>query len=660
MFTDIVGYDSLLKEDERKAFEILRKNQRIHKRLIKKFNGRWLKDMEGGTLASFSSNIEAVMCAVSFQKACKVLEIPIRIGIHLGDVIFEKKDVLGDGVNIASRIHNVIDTSGIIISEKVYSDIKNKEGLKIESIGAHVLKGVGKPIGIYKVECVDESLLDFTIDTGELIRPLSFGKTTIVVGILIIALLAFVLYYFLPKIINPLSEQKPSVLILPFNNYLGTDTLDYFVAGMHNELLTDIQKVSALHVKSKTTSNSYRNTNKSIPEIAGELGVNTFIEGAVTCIGDSVCLRVRLFDQEENELWIQDFKAERSEILNLYNTVTKEFSKKINAILTPQEEKRLADYRIVNNEAYDAFLKANYYMDHLSPESIQMGLEYFKKAIEIDPDWAPPYAGMAYYWVAVRQGGFAPASVTIPKIYEYLDKAKKLDPDFVYTQVIDAAVSVWTDFDWQKGEQGFLNVLEINPNHALAHSAYSHLLLILKRDEEAKKQADMALELDPLNPMILSFYAIVAANIGEYEKAIEVAEKALSIAPDHGVAYTAMAMANLYKGDYRSALNYMISADYLNEKTRKLVMDTYDEKGYKMAALELAEAIKNGLNGPCTLSNIYASVGDYSKAMDLLEQAYEEKDANLPYIGSFNSEGPYKIDDPRFVELLKKMNLPVD
>ena len=104
MFTDIVGYDSLLKEDEKKAFDFLTKNRRIQKRLIKKYKGRWLKEMGGGILASFSSIIDAVMCSLSIQKACKESNIPVHIGIHLGEVIFEKNDVLGDGVNIASRI----------------------------------------------------------------------------------------------------------------------------------------------------------------------------------------------------------------------------------------------------------------------------------------------------------------------------------------------------------------------------------------------------------------------------------------------------------------------------------------------------------------------------------------------------------------------------
>jgi TolB-like protein len=227
-------------------------------------------------------------------------------------------------VNIASRIHSVADTNDIIISETVYNDIKNKEGLEIKFLGEQTLKGVSKPIGIYKVSCSDESLLDFTIDTGELVRPLSFGRTTIVVGIMVIALLALALYYFFPKIVKPPLEQDQSILVLPCVNYLNTDTLDYFLAGMHDAMIGDIGKISALRVISTTTAKTYKNTEKSIPEIAIELGVNNIIEPSVMCLEDSVCIRLKAISAypEEKQLWIHDFKVEKSEILNLYNQVS--------------------------------------------------------------------------------------------------------------------------------------------------------------------------------------------------------------------------------------------------------------------------------------------------------------------------------------------------
>jgi TolB-like protein/Tfp pilus assembly protein PilF len=664
MFTDIVGYTSMMGRDEKKAFDSLRKNRRIQWRLIKKFRGRWLKEMGDGILASFSSNVDAVMCAISIQKAAVEMEIPLRIGIHQGDVIFEKKDVLGDGVNIASRIQGLADKNGIVISQTVYSDIKNKEGLETSKLDSQHLKGVAEPVGLYKVACQDADILDFKIDTGELIRPLGLGRVTIGLGVLFIAMIVFAAFYFIPKIIKPPVGLGNSIVVLPFDNYIGSDTLEYFVAGMHSSLIGEIGKISALQVKSKTTANAYKDVDKSIPEIAAELGVNILVEGSVLCLNDSVCLQIKLVSAypEEQTLWVQDYKEEKSQILNLYNKVTKEISNEINVILTPKEEQMLTEYRTVNNDAYDAFLKANYYWDQFSPESIQMAQEYFNKAIEIDPHWGPPYAGMAYYWQAIRQGGLAPDSVAISNIYEYLNMANKLDPNSLYTQYVGALVGLWTEWDWEKGEEQLLNVLEINPNHAFSRLWYAALLMILKKDEEAIVQADLALELDPFNPMIQSVYAHVAVNRGEYEKAIEMAEKVLSVAPGNGVALGAMADAHIYKGDHRTALGYWLDEFQLDEKTRQIVMNAYDEKGFKTAAQVLAEETEKSVyNMPTRVAMIYASAGKHSKAMDLYEQAYKDHNADLPFIGkSMFLSGPYKIDDPRFFELLKKLNLPLE
>jgi tetratricopeptide (TPR) repeat protein len=368
-----------------------------------------------------------------------------------------------------------------------------------------------------------------------------------------------------------------------------------------------------------------------------------------------------LFDQEENELWIQDFKVERSEILSLYNMVTKDIADRINVALTPQQEKMLAESRSVNTEAYEAYLKATYYYDQLNLESIHLAKTYYNKAIEIDPDWAPPYAGLARYWGLIRQTGMAPDSVTIPKMLENIDMAKKLDPELIQIKLFEASFSVWTQFDWKKGEQKFLHILEINPNHAFARSVYAHLLLILRRDKEAITQSERAVKLDPLNPMVLSFYAIVAASIGENVKAIEAAEKALSIAPKQNVAIGALVTVNYNKGDYRSALNHIIDWNSLGEETRKIVLDTYDENGYEKAALKLAEAIEQSQNDPTLIADLYASAGKHAMAMDVIEQAYNDRDALLPYYGcSMYTKAPFKIEDPRFNELLKKLNLPLE
>jgi hypothetical protein len=252
-------------KDEKKAFDILRKNRRIHWRLIKKFRGKLLKEMGDGMLASFSSNIDAVMCALSIQNAAKELNIPLRIGIHLGDVIFENKDVLGDGVNISSRIHNELKSKGIVISETVYNDIKNKEGISIDFLRDRKLKGKGKRIGVYTVTCSDYSNLDLSIETGELIRPGLTARVYLIIGIIAVAMISYIVFSIFFKNENQYDVPGRSVLILPFENLLGSDSLEYLAAGMHDVLIGNIDRLSDVNVKSRTTAKAVTISSKTIP-----------------------------------------------------------------------------------------------------------------------------------------------------------------------------------------------------------------------------------------------------------------------------------------------------------------------------------------------------------------------------------------------------------
>ena len=218
------------------------------------------------------------------------------------------------------------------------------------------------------------------------------------------------------------------------------------------------------------------------------------------------------------------------------------------------------------------------------------------------------------------------------------------------------------DFDWDRWERYQLNILEFKPNDAVPRRFYAHHLSRLKRDEEAMEQAEIALNLDPLAPLNLIFYALVAVNYGEYEKAIEKAEQVLAYAPKHSAALSIMSYAYLGKRDYRTGLDYLGLSNFLDEEAMRHIMDIYDEKGYIQAAMRLAEETeKAGFNDPIGLYIAYAIAGEDSKAMDALEQGFKDHNFNLLYIGcSMYSREPLKVDDPRFNELLTKMNLPLE
>jgi TolB-like protein/Tfp pilus assembly protein PilF len=513
------------------------------------------------------------------------------------------------------------------------------------------------------VGCRDESILDFTIDTGELVRPLSFGRTTIGVGILIIALLAFVLYYFLPKIMNPTSEQDQSVLVFPFNNYLGTDTLEYFVAGMHDAFITDIGQISALNVKSKTTANAIKNTNKTIPQIAEELGVNKFVEGAVLCLGDSVCLQVRLFDQEENELWIHDFKVERSQILDLYNMMAKEISSEIGVILTPQEERRLAVVRTVDNEVYDLYLKSHMYWDQLDNDALNKAKEFLTYAIEKDPDWAPLYAGLANVWIAIGQMGHESPEVVVENVYENLNKALEKDPTHWESHLSNAHLAFNIEWNWEKAEKEFLTAIDLNPNDAMARLHYSHLLMVLGRISEALEQGKLGINLDPLNPFIQSLYSVVLVASGDYPTALMYCEKSLSIDPDNFFTLTILELVSFANGNYERTIDAGLQWLPLGDEIKTTVKQIYKEEGFIIAQNEIIIALekyaKNNYYIPPDMAMRYVWVTNVEKALDWLERGYEVHDQQMTYIYTFFGANESIKDNPRFIAILEKMNLPL-
>jgi len=672
MFSDIVGYTALMGKDEKKAFDFLRKNRRIHSRLIRKYGGRLLKEVGDGILTSFSSNIEAVMCALSIQSASKDLGIPLRIGIHLGDVIFEKNDVLGDGVNIASRIQGVADTNGIVISDTVYKDIKNKEGLEIESLGAQTFKGVDSLIGIYNIACKDENLLDFQIDTGELVRPLGPGRIPIILGILIIALLGYVLYYFLPQKDNLPSELGESVMVLPTDNYTGSDTLEYFLDGIHAALTAEIGKISALkRVISDKTARIYKDTDKTIPEIGNEVGANIILAPSLSCFGeDTLCLLVRGFRAypDEKQLWTHEYYVDRSQILNWYKQLTKEFSSIVNAPLTTQEEENLtAESRAVDNEAYDLYMKGMVYNDQMSEDALKRAGQYFNLANEKDPTWAAPYRGMASVLERQYQMGFIERSQAVPKLTEYIDKAFELEPNSSWLYNLKASKAIWSDYDWEQGEQDFLKSIELNPNHAGNHAFFAAFLNIFRRTHEALEHARKAQELDPLNPLILGLCAGAFIQAGECQAAFNLIEKAISIEPNHYFAYPRLLDASVCIGDFETAFKVMKEINFdLWEKHEVIehFEKIFKERGwlaFQEELIRICEEVwyKNEYLNEMQMARMYVAVDKYDKAMDYFEKAYEKHLPGMPSISSIYVYNKMK-NNQRYIYIMKKMDLPIE
>ncbi|MDT8402700.1 MAG: hypothetical protein RQ743_13490 [Bacteroidales bacterium] len=260
-----------------------------------------------------------------------------------------------------------------------------------------------------------------------------------------------------------------SMVVLPFSNYTGDENLEYFVSGMHSSLIGDMGKVGGLRILSDTTSRMYRNSEKSVPQIATELKVDAVIEPTVTCFGDSICLQVKVISAfpEEKLLWVSEYREDRRNILSLYSSITREIAREVKVELSPEEERLLSKTKMLDRETYEAYLKSYRAMGDLSESSLREALEYLESAIEKDPDWAPLYTGMANACGGLQQAGHEPPGIAGPKINEYLNKALEIDPDIAEAHDI-LAVKAWvSEWDWDKAEKEFLYTLAVNSNRIL-------------------------------------------------------------------------------------------------------------------------------------------------------------------------------------------------
>jgi tetratricopeptide (TPR) repeat protein len=394
--------------------------------------------------------------------------------------------------------------------------------------------------------------------------------------------------------------------------------------------------------------------------------VDAAIETDVMCVGDTICLQVRVISAfpEEKTLWIADYKEEKSQILNLYTRITKQIANEVRVELTTDEDRLLAETQTVDPEAIDAYMRGLFYLDRINKVSLQKAKEHFNAAIEIERDWAAPYSGLAEVGSYQMQIGAESPSTVIPMIHKNLDKALELDPNSSISHYRKAVIAVWTEWNWKKGEKEFLRSLERNPNNALCQMFYAHLLMIQHRSDEALYHAERALELDPLRPFILGLYAAVMIMEGDLQSAKLYAEKALSIDPNHEFTKDRLLQIYIDTGNYENWFELWKERVCWDDEVISTIETVLEENGFVPAIEELLRLNERFGNADCQL-NIWSKVQyniqvkNYDKALDYLDKLYEIHSPGMPYISTRFYNPDQLKDYSRYIALLEKMNLPL-
>lgn len=451
-----------------------------------------------------------------------------------------------------------------------------------------------------------------------------------------------------------------SLVILPFENFTGDDQMDHMVSGMHSLLIGDVGRVSGLRVTGKTSSRIYANANKSAGEIARELDVEGVVETTVTCIGDTICMQISLINAtgKEDQVWIEDFRVEKGEFLNLSNQVTRMIAQEVMVELSPEEDQRLRRKSTFDADAMEAFLSSFSHWDDLNESSLKKSIEYLDEAVEKEPGWAQLYAGLAQCWGAlVIMGGEAP-DIGIPKVFENLAKAEELDPDHVQIHFNKGIFGVWLEWDWDKGEQGFQKALALNPSDARSRIYYAHLFACLNEHEKALWHGSMAAELEPFDPMIQALYAAIFMFVSDWEAAMKQIDHVLTLDPEHFFATQLSDIVAFHLDDKERVFEAFEAFLPFPGSFFDSIQDIYQDQGFELAYESVVQEMLNtGYGVPFDYAMRYSLLGQYDKALKWIEIGYEAHDMNMPYLTTGFASFDSLYDHPDFLKILDELEL---
>jgi adenylate cyclase len=544
MFTDIVGYTTLMGRNEEKAFALLKKNRELQKPVIETFKGRFIKELGDGIMASFNTVSDSVNAALKIQENCKAInDFQLRIGIHLGEVLFENDDVFGDGVNIASRIQAISEPGSIYVSEAVSANVSNKKGIMTRFIREEKLKNVREPVRIYEV-------LNSDMDS--------------------------------PTEATAQAAGQNSIAVLPLINMSNDPEQDYFCDGISEEIMNALGQLNNLSVVARTSAFSFKGKNIDVREIGRALNVTNILEGSVRKSGKRLKIVTQLISSSSgSQLWSNLYDRELEDIFSIQEDIAGSVATAIKGFLTLEEKEIIRRPETVV-EAYEYFLKGRQLFHNLKLEDAR---DMFRKAIQMDSEYALAYAGLAdalswlYEWegrslsvLKEAEESSLKALTLSPNLAEshssrgYIlalgkkyDEAEKEFQEAIrlnsncYDAYYLYGRSSFSRGDIEKSAEMFLKASEVRQEDFQSLLLLAQSLRVLGKDNvhdvirKGISKARKQLDLNPEDVRLLALGSGSLYDIGEKQEAFEWIQRAFALAPDN--AGTLFNAACLYAKD---------------------------------------------------------------------------------------------------------------
>ena len=542
---DVVGYSRQMGADEAGTLAALKRHREtIFNPAVAAHNGRIVKLIGDGAIVEFGSVVDAVNCALSVQRsgaslpgaAARQPTIVLRIGINLGDVIIEDDDIYGEGVNIAARLEPLAEPGGICVSSIVHESIGNRIDVRFQDGGDISVKNIDRPVRVWKWH---PAATTFSAAHSNAAKSEPNSATA-------------------------------SIAILPFANMSGDPEQEYFSDGITEDIITDLSKIAGLTVIARNSSFTYKGRSVDVRTIGRELGVLSVLEGSIRRAGQRVRITAQLVDAATGgHLWAERYDRDLTDIFEVQDDVTHRIVDALKVTLSPAEKARLADVKASNIAAYDCVLRGREFMlgKDKTRETFEQAIKFFKKAVELDPNYSQAYACLGFGHMFNYQNRWSddPDS-SLPIAKQYARQAIEQDPNEPLARCVSAlAASYERDLDLAKSEIEI--AISLNPNLALAHNIRGTILNFSGQPLEAIPEIELAMRLDPaLSPQFLHFLGLANLLAGKYETAAALLKQRIIQVPGTDFTRAILASALGHLGDVEEARRVWRELKEINPK----------------------------------------------------------------------------------------------
>jgi TolB-like protein len=593
--------------DEDLAFELLRKNRELQNRIIKEFDGSLIKEMGDGLLISFPLASNAVRCAKMIQVEAEKQDIPLRIGIHSGEMVFEGADVLGDSVNVASRLQEISNEGSITISGAVYRDIKNISEIKTEYVSEERLKNVDEPVKIYKVY-YKETL------TGK------------------------------DNINKPPRTDKKSIIVLPFENLSPDPENAYFADGLTEELIAELCKIKSLLVISRTSAMVFKETKKSISEIARAVNVSYVLEGSVRRAENNLRISAQLIDATtDTHLWVERYSGTLDDVFDLQEKLSRRIVESMKGILTPEEKKCLATRSNKDPYVFEVWMKAKHEIWKFTKKGYDSGQKMLKNALEVVGENSFLYAALGYSCWAAYDFGIYYDKKTLEEGEKYAERSLQIDPDQPLAYIAKGMIAY---------KRGDMQTLTLTLQKAIelgsdldAVDFMGFMLAEVGKMTEAHYYANLSHAANPLGVFALWSKACVHLFEGRFKDSIDIfLETQNRLSPEEPIFDWWLAQAYAFAGKEDEAREVFESisnmkADVMSDFSNLFIQAIDNNRGEVQKILDttiLKDIAETDEWFPNYLANCLMQVGETDRALYYLERAINWGFSNYQFLSQHN------------------------